>query len=1378
MTRARVNLPSLLLAVCVLSPPLQAQAPVQCPSGQYDVLDFLFNDDPTVANQLRRYDLAGQFLGSTQELRTYWPANGRADGHFYIAKQSPDPRYGLALEFEELFVDANYIYLARDTSWQPEQWCTGPDGQQYNTSFELWRIDGTARRLGGLHFPRCVQVGMEYRYSNQLLQPRFEGESAHQKPASLPPESLRCRTCTVGVWPREAPRRFRVVSFEPSKSFAHSGPGRPADTVTVPNVLTIDALTDPEGVAFERYYYSREWGWVGYEDIVNTSGQKAYYAGPAAEGNPFEITILDLCPWIGVRPVAPPPTCASQALELTLLHPLPNGTAQEARVAGSTSGGWSVPNGNATFAGAADGGQLVLNTTVAPAGAGLDTLRASLATPAGTAEGLLSEFVLGPALPTPTGFRVVAQSPGVNATVAWDALPAPGQTIVGYEVYVLDGSLLVTSSSCQGDASATFGVLAGRRYDVQVRAFDAFGRSSRVGTYSFTAEAPQCLQGTCLPVLPNLRPTAIQYELVNLFAGQTIAFDSGVQNAGGQASGAFQVRWRVDGQDVGGGTHASVPADTTELTGNSRVEWLATAGEHVVTFVVDTTAAVTEANELDNSRALVVRISPDPRPDLTPLAFRYRPADLVEGGTVTFETSTRNLGLGDAPAFTLQWRVDGEAQGPARTHPGVDAGATLVDDAGRLSWPASAGTHVIEVTLDVENTIAEADEGNNVRRLVVDVPETLRPDLAPTTLRFNAAAVAPGNAVLFDSGVRNLGAVASEAFDIRWFVDGREVAAGSHAGLPAATTVLNGNSQFSWTVLPGRHSIAFEVDSSGRIEESNEGNNRVTVAVGEPASTDVDLVAQGISYSATQMVADAQVVFSAGVRNAGSDPAGGFDVRWEVDGVEQVRGAYPIVAPATTLVAAPARFVWRARPGRHTLTFDVDTDNTIAETQEGNNRRSITLTVPEAALPDLRPTAIRYPAASLAAGSPVLLDAGVANAGLGAAADFNVRWTIDGVALGAGAHAGVAPGATVLDGNSQYTWTPTLGTHVVAFEVDADQHVRETNEANNRVSSILDVPAAPRPDLRPTAIAYTPAAPRAGESIVFDSGVRNLGLSAAGPFAVRWRVDGAEVASGLHDGVPGGALVTNGNSSATWTATPGVHTVTFSVDADNTISELSESNNEVTTSLAVSGPLVLGTLSISSQANILAAGYAGSGAFGGGLLPPSIALPPGTGRVLTFSVTGSALSCCGAPGRHGADGGTNLQTFISSNSAISGVRHHSRNIFLLGAFLGDGTPAGAAPAALAYHEPADAGSPPAGALSTRAATYAPLVRQAFFVGDGLANAGEVQRFQVPDEATRLFLGFADGLNLGAPGMGTPSPALPCCYTDNVGTLGATVTLTR
>ena len=76
---------------------------------------------------------------------------------------------------------------------------------------------------------------------------------------------------------------------------------------------------------------------------------------------------------------------------------------------------------------------------------------------------------------------------------------------------------------------------------------------------------------------------------------------------------------------------------------------------------------------------------------------------------------------------------------------------------------------------------------------------------------------------------------------------------------------------------------------------------------------------------------------------------------------------------------------------------------------------------------------------------------------------------------------------------------------------------------------------------------------------------------------------------------------------------------------------------------------------------------------------------------------------------------------------------------LVGVFLGDSAPNGmATPAMLDYRS----GGNVAGGVF--ASTQSPALQQVFFLGDGLDDLGNPQTIVIPEGATRLFLGVADG----------------------------------
>jgi len=183
-------------------------------------------------------------------------------------------------------------------------------------------------------------------------------------------------------------------------------------------------------------------------------------------------------------------------------------------------------------------------------------------------------------------------------------------------------------------------------------------------------------------------------------------------------------------------------------------------------------------------------------------------------------------------------------------------------------------------------------------------------------------------------------------------------------------------------------------------------------------------------------------------------------------------------------------------------------------------------------------------------------------------------------------------------------------------------------------------------------------------------------------------------------------------------------------------------------------------LNISADSNIFGAGKISPPAPGGGLggqLPPMFNFAAAAGQVLTFSnISGIVnFSASRATSTNGiGDGRAFLSgTNISSYGGISGIRNDNAIAFLVGVFLNDSEPTGSGPSALDFTN------------NTSFAELAPELNQTFFIGDGLTGSGlgNIQRFLVPEQATRLFLGLADGFVV---------QGAPAYYDDNTGSLVA------
>ena len=161
---------------------------------------------------------------------------------------------------------------------------------------------------------------------------------------------------------------------------------------------------------------------------------------------------------------------------------------------------------------------------------------------------------------------------------------------------------------------------------------------------------------------------------------------------------------------------------------------------------------------------------------------------------------------------------------------------------------------------------------------------------------------------------------------------------------------------------------------------------------------------------------------------------------------------------------------------------------------------------------------------------------------------------------------------------------------------------------------------------------------------------------------------------------------------------------------------------------------------------------------GGGLSPFEILLTAGTGRVLRVDASGTAVFCdlvnCPTSSPDGPSiGGTNL----TASGSISGILAPTSG-FLAGVFLGASLP-GAAPTSLDF-----------GVLGTSFASLSGLqLGQQFFIGNGFTSGNVQQLFFVPDGATRLYLGIADGGSF----QGNPN-----FYNDNLGIYTARYNITQ
>ncbi len=148
-------------------------------------------------------------------------------------------------------------------------------------------------------------------------------------------------------------------------------------------------------------------------------------------------------------------------------------------------------------------------------------------------------------------------------------------------------------------------------------------------------------------------------------------------------------------------------------------------------------------------------------------------------------------------------------------------------------------------------------------------------------------------------------------------------------------------------------------------------------------------------------------------------------------------------------------FNWGAWPGTHAIRAVADNSNTVTESNEGNNSRTVDYSGTLA--PDLIVLSISSSPATPAAGQTVTFTVTVKNQGNATAQGFFTGYYIDNVFQGQSDMVlSLAAGSTV---TQVFQWTALQGSHAFKAFTDYNNNlVLENNETNNQSQVNLTIP--------------------------------------------------------------------------------------------------------------------------------------------------------------------------------------------------------------------------------------------------------------------------------------------------------------------------------
>ena len=239
---------------------------------------------------------------------------------------------------------------------------------------------------------------------------------------------------------------------------------------------------------------------------------------------------------------------------------------------------------------------------------------------------------------------------------------------------------------------------------------------------------------------------------------------------------------------------------------------------------------------------------------------------------------------------------------------------------------------------------------------------------------------------------------------------------------------------------------------------------------------------------------------------------------------------------------------WKVINGHHIFKASVDDGRMIWESNEKNNTFSINI-APDMA--DLSITNVVWSPAEIPAGREVVFTIDVENIGGISAGASRLVYYVDGSVAGFNDIAPVAAGAKI---TQTFTWAASEGQHNISIVADSKGQVAEIDELNNTVT--VDIPP---PDLIVQDVRYSGQGAMTGETVTVTASIINERGSRTAEAVAECSVDGVSIGTQILPRLEAGK---SAEVSFEWIAEPGSHIFKVYADANKSVMEIDETNNE------------------------------------------------------------------------------------------------------------------------------------------------------------------------------------------------------------------------
>jgi len=429
-------------------------------------------------------------------------------------------------------------------------------------------------------------------------------------------------------------------------------------------------------------------------------------------------------------------------------------------------------------------------------------------------------------------------------------------------------------------------------------------------------------------IYADLIVSALSSNASSYDAGDTITVTATIQNQGLRSAGGFSVAL----------TSADLPTQTKSVSSlaagaSTIVTFTYTAPQYsanksvTVTATADSTGAITESNENNNTRSTTFTVRS--LPDLIVSALTSNKAQYLPGDTITITATVTNQGATAAGGFYVALTsADLTTQTKSVSSLAASASTTVTFT---YTAPQYTASRSITVTAAADSTgvITEINENNNTRSASFTI--LALPDLTVSALTCDKAAYEAGETVTVSATVRNAGATPSAVTTVRLTVPGIGVYSKSVVALNAG---VSQTVPFTFTaptaLTPQSITVTAYADPDNLIQESDENNNTRTAVVQINAlRPDIEIT----DSTVTDWYAGLKVTVSATVRNRTAQPVPAVAIRLTIGGTSYTE-SIPVSGNGTNLavfkITVPVA-------GSYTVRIVADPDGVLNETDDSNN---------------------------------------------------------------------------------------------------------------------------------------------------------------------------------------------------------------------------------------------------------------------------------------------------------------------------------------------------------------------------------------------------------------------------------------------------------